>query len=204
MAQKFKGDETELKFEAAGTPALELTSGALDSFYSQGFDCNPFLLMLYDEGRMPFSDRIPRESFVDFIKEALINFNSTGTFDAYIFILKKVFGEASTILFEVPGNGKLSILINASTELEFDAIVHEYEAGEFSLTTSDDDGIVFRGISGIDSEYRLKLLLSELIPTGVFTEFTLSFFALFDFYDDAGDGMTDYLGNQIVFFETGE
>lgn len=209
LTQKFKGDSLELQMETVGASATDFVSAALDQFEAGGFSASDFLLMLYDEGRMPFSNRIPRESFVSFYREALLNFPVTGTFDAYQFILKKVFGDSTEVLFEVPAAGKLEILVNAGSEVEFDAFVTLLQSGAFvdyDLVDSLGNNIVFRGISGIDTEYKLQLLLSELIPAGVFTTFTLSFFRLYVFEGLDGSGAFDVLdsnGDNIVFFEIG-
>ena len=204
MTQKFKGDATELKMEAAAKPAFDLCSVALDSFYDGCYSAEDFLLMLYDEGRMPFSDRVPRDSFVSFITEAIPNFPNTGTFESYLFILKAVFGEESTISFTVPAAGKLQIDVNASTALLFGFQAREFVGAHYDfydMVTDDGDSIVFQSISGIESSAQLNALLNELFPVGIFTEITLSFFTLYDFIDDGGAFMIDNSGNQLVFYE---
>ncbi len=204
IPQKFKGDDTELKYEAAATPAMDLCSTALDAFFAEGYDATPFLLMLFDEGRMPFSDRVPREAFVQFIREALKRFRFTGTFESYIFIIEKIFGEGSGIIFAVPNPGHLTILVNSPATLDFDFIANEYVDGVYvdsEMVDHDGSTLVFQGISGIDSEYELSQLLAELQPAGVFTEVTLAFFALYDFITDDGTLMITHDGDQIVFFE---
>lgn len=207
MVQNFKGDELELNIQAAGTPAFDSCSLALDEFFEGCYESGDFLLSLYDEGRMPFSDRVPRDSFVAFIKQAIPNFPVTGTFDSYLFIIQAVFGAGSGVLFEVPAAGKLNMLINSSTSIDFDFQAREFSNGEynyFDILTSSGDGLGFKGISGIDSEAKLNQLLSELIPAGVFTSITLTFFTLFQWVSTGGDLMVDNLGNQIVFFQLGE
>ncbi len=205
ITQKFKGDDLELRMEAAASPAFDLCSVALDEFLADGYLASPFLLMLYDEGRMPFSDRVPRDSFVEFFKEALERFPFTGTFEAYIFIIQAIFGSGSGILFDVPAPGKIEMLVNASSSLEFQFIAKEFIDGEYVeslIVDSDDNLLQFSGISGIDSEYELKQLLAELIPAGIFPDITLAFFSLFNFIDDDDNSIVDDSGNQIVFIET--
>lgn len=204
ITQKFKGDATELKMEAAAKPAFDACSLGLDQFYDDGYDASPFLLMLYDEGRMPFVDRVPRDSFVEFIREALGRFPFTGTFESYIFILNAIFGEGSGVLFEVPDPGKIEILVNASATIEFELVAKEIVDGEVVLSSMVDhigNMITARGISGIDSEYELSLLLSELIPAGIYPAVTLAFFALYSFVDHDDNSIVDHLNNQIVFIE---
>lgn len=208
--QYFKGDPLELKMDAAGRRAFDITDGALDSYWTNAYTAADFLLMLYDTGRMPFSDRVPREAFVGFIRMMIPNFSVIGTFEAYLFIIQSIFGASSNVLFDVPGPGQLSMIIATPATLEFDWQGQEVGSSgyqSFGMQTSDGYDLQFRGISGIDSEPKLKQLLSELIPLGVFTSITLQFFRLSVFVgqDSVGaqDAIVDHLGNQIVFFETG-
>lgn len=208
MTQKFKGDPVELQMEAAGAPAFDITSAALDQFYEGAYDSTNWIIALYDNGRMPFSERVPRDSFVEFYKNALPSFPKTGTFETYILILTAVFGFGSGIQFTVPGPGKLEILVNAANTIPYGFIFQEFIDGEYVISGCvDHDGshIQFSGISGIDSEAELKQLLSELIPAGVYTEVTLDFFNLFRFIaEDSGTeySIVDSDNNQIVFIET--
>lgn len=205
MTQKFKGDAIELQMEAAGSPAFDSCDLALDEFFENCYDASDFLLALYDSGRMPFSDRVPRDSFVDFIRNALPNFPVTGSYESYIFIVNAIFGAGSGIYFDPPVAGKLSMLVNAAASLEFGAVAREFSGvayDYFDLITMDGDGLQFRGVSGIDSEPKLKALLAELIPGGISPTITLDFFALYSFEASTVELIIDHLGNQIVFFET--
>lgn len=211
MTQNFKGDATELKYQAAGEPAFELTRVSLHEFFQGCFDCDEFLLMLYDSGRMPFSSRVPREAFVSFIRQALPDFPKTGTFEVYIFMIKALFGDTATIQFTVPAAGKLEIEVNApGSSLAFDWVAKEIAGGATILTdmvTSYDEEFLFNGISGIESEAQLQILLQELQPLGIYTTLALTFFQLFQFvadYDGTGTPLytiLDSFGNEIVFYE---
>jgi hypothetical protein len=206
MTQYFKGDETEIKMHDAAAPAFDLCDAALEAFYSGAYTANDFLLSLYDQGRMPFSARVPRAAFVDFYKQALVNFPVTGTFEAYIFIIRSIFGETTEIQFEVPAAGKLNILVDAAASTEFGWQVKEYSGGEYvysDMVTLDDQELQFRGISGIENEAQLNALLSELIPAGIFPTVTFQVFDISNFVDFDGESILDYLDNEIVFFETG-
>lgn len=207
MTQSFKGDLVESQIGEAGSPPFDSCSLALDEFFAGGYEATDFLLAQYDAGRMPFSDRVPRETFVAFFKEALLNFETIGSFESYLFIVKAIFGAQSDILFSIPTvAGQISMLVSASSSLEFDFQAREFVDGgaDFSdMTTMDGDGIQFRGVSGIDSEAKLKALLSEIIPGGLSPHITLGFFTLSSFASSADELIIDHLGNQIVFFETG-
>jgi hypothetical protein len=205
--QKFKGDSFELQMEEAAKPAFDFTGSQLDAFFAGCYEAGDWLLALYDSGRMPFSSRVPRASFVSFFKEALARFPSTGTFESYLFILEAIFGEGTQVLFDVPAAGKLEILVNAAAALEFDltgaVLLPDGSKQSFQLVDSDGDQILARGISGIDSEAALNQLLAEIIPLGIFPDVALVYFTLsvFEALDGGTYEVVDHLGNQIVFFE---
>jgi hypothetical protein len=205
MTQKFKGDTTELKMEAAAGPAFDLTSTALDEYFDGAYDSDPFLLMLYDSGRMPFSDRVPRDTFPAFMRQAVPNFPYTGTFDSYLFILNAVFGDGSLIYFEVLGNGKIHIQVNASSAVAEDAIFRD-SSGDSDFADDLGNTIIFYSILGITTEYRLRQLLAEMIPAGLYPVVELAFFSIDRFIvEDLGVDyeVVDHAGNSIVFL-TGE
>jgi hypothetical protein len=205
ITQKFKGDPIELQMEAVAKPAFVLCSASLSDFAATGYLASPFLLMLYDSGRMPFSDRVPRDAFVTFFKEALGRFPFTGTFESYLFILKAVFGEGSGILFAVPAPGQISITVSAEKTFTFDFIATEFDGTDFvdtALIDQDGKTLAFSGALGIDSAYKLSQFLSELIPAGIFPSLALTFFTLSEFIDSGGNVVGDSAQNQIVFIET--
>ena len=205
MVQYFKGDESELKMYNAGLPAFESVIQSLDQYYLNAYSASNFLLMLYDSGRMPFADRVPRETFVAFILQAIPNFPSTGTFESYIFILKSIFGDATEVLFEVPAPGKLNILVDAESSLFFNWIAREFIDGlyvESNLVTQSGDQLELTGVSGIESQAQLISLLTEIIPQGIFTDIDLQVFDIYDWITlDGLDTIVDKDGNKIVFFE---
>lgn len=209
MTQKFKGDSTETLFEEAGRGALDTCSAALSEYYAGAYTAGEFLLMLYDAGRMPFSDRVPRDSFLLFIKQAIPNFPFTGTFDSYLFILEAIFGAGTDVLFELTDPGKIGITVNAADTVLFEFIGREFVDGayvNFELIDDSGDAFVFTGISGIDSQAELEQLLAELIPVGIVADITLTYFDVSPFiaeYEpDEFYSVVDHLDNQLVFFET--
>jgi hypothetical protein len=206
--QYFKGDATEMKFDEAGKPAMDVCGVALSQYYNQAYDAETFLLMLYDEGRMPFGSKIPRDAFVSFIRQAIPNFPRTGTFQMLIFLIKEIFGEVTEVLFTVPAPGRLQIEINAAAVIEFNAIHHKVingieEVG--NIVDADGNLLTFVGISGIDTEYDFNQVFSEIFPAGIVPEITLGFFTLYNWVADDGAGgldqMVSHLGDNLVFYE---
>jgi hypothetical protein len=206
MSEKFKGDDTELKMVACAEPAFAQTSQSLDEFYEGCYEASPFLLMLYEENRVPFSERVKRDAFVEFIKEVLRRFPVIGTYEAYLFILRAIFGELSDITFTVPAAGKLQIDVNATSSLEFDFIGRDALGNTFNMTTQDGLTLGFRGVSGIETEYELELLFSEIMPAGITPDITLTFFVRHVFIGEDGIGefyVTTSDGDRILFTEVG-
>ncbi len=204
MTQNFKGDTTEVKMKAVGDPLLDLTNASLNEFNEKGFDASPFILAMYDDGRMPFSERVNRDSFVEFVKQAFETFPFSGTFEVYLSILKSLFGEESEIRFEVPDPGVLAIDIEAIPNSEFQFIGREFIGGVFEffdMVDSDGDSLIFRGFTGIDNEYELDLLFSEIMPAGIVPDITLGFFEISDWEDDGGDLIVDDSDFGIIFVE---
>lgn len=209
MTQKFKGDQNELKIEEAARPAFDAVSHDLDDFFLDAHDTADFFLMLYDEGRVPFSNRVPREDFVTFIRQVLPNFIVTGTFEMYLFLIKELFGESSGVFFEVTDPGKLTIVINAANALESELVYWDFVDGAVitdELITDDGSTLVARSISGIDTEYKIKQIFSEIIPAGIVPDVSLSFFTLYDWVaEEEEDGLSDLVdeqGNNLVLYET--
>jgi hypothetical protein len=205
----FKGDAVELKMKGVGDPLFDLTDLALNDFYANGFQSSQFLLMLYDEGRMPFSNRIDRDAFVDFFTQMLDLFPFTGTFDTYIFVLTALFGSEVQIVFDVPDPGKLSIDILAISAVEYEFIARELVGSEYEFhNVIDDVGnfLVFRSLPGISDEYSLNLLFSEIIPAGISPEISLNFYSIYSFVAEESSTFYDMvtsIGDQIIFFEIG-
>ncbi len=105
--------------------------------------------------------------------------------------------------------GKLAIDITAADSVEFEFVGREFEDGVFSIfNIVDYDGslLIFRGIPGIQSEYDLELLFSEIIPAGIFPDTSLSFYTRYDFVaeeDSVLYQVIDNNGHQIIFYEVG-
>lgn len=206
LTEKFKGDDTELKFDATFAAVFDQTSVAKDQFLSQGFDASPFILMLYGERRIPFSERVKQEAFVEFYKEVLKRFPFVGTFDSYIFILTAIFGAASEITFDVTGPGVLEIDVNADSTLVFDFIGRDELGDTFEMIDDVGNILEFRGLAGIETVAELELLFSEIMPAGISPHISLSFYSKYIFIGEDGVGefeVLDNLGNNIVFTELG-
>jgi hypothetical protein len=204
--EKFKGDPTELKFDNAGRPAMDLIGRDLDDFFNGCYEANPFLLQLYDDRRIPFADRIKREAFLAFIKELFSRYGFVGNVDTHLFVLRAIFGELSEIFFSLPNPGHLELDINATSSLEIEFMGRDLSNDFFNITDHLGNDLMFRALPGIETSAQLALLFSEIMPAGVYYDISLTFFTRYDFVaEEGGDffDVVDHEGNQIVFVEVG-
>jgi hypothetical protein len=207
--QYFKGDATEIKYYQSGSDIMDLQAGFLDEFFEGAFDNAVFLLMLYDEGRMPFSDRIPREAFISFLIECIANVNFIGSYESYIFLITRIFGAGSSVFFEETAPGVLTLTASATNTIDYDFVVREVIDGEYvvsELVTELDEQLIFAGFPGIESEAELNQLLSEFVPAGIYPDITLIIFSTSLFLVEESSVQStiiDELNNDIIFFELG-
>ena len=207
--QYFKGDAIERKVDQATVPIMDIISLARDQFSDDALEAESFLLMLYDEGRMPFSDRIPRAAFISFLKECIANASFIGTFESYIFLIKSIFGEESSVFFEQVTPGVLTMTASSSNSVSFDFVARETSGGAyefFEIITHAGENIEFAGFPGIESEAELGRLIAEFVPAGIFADITLVLFSTSLFLVETGDGdftIVDDQNNDIIFFELG-
>lgn len=207
--QYFKGTAEELKIDAAAAPIFNLLSLDKDHFRDGAFDAIDFLLMLYDEGRMPFSDRIPREAFVAFLLEAIANATFIGSHESYIFLVDRIFGAGSSVFFDpAHAPGVLKMQVSASSSVGYTFLAREFNGTSydtFEIITAAGEELEFSGLPGIESESELVSLLSEFVPAGIYPDITLIIFATSLFAVDDGGYFTlvDDENNDIIFFEIG-
>lgn len=176
--QNFKGDELELKVDSVFEPIMTLLSGEKSEFYTDAYEAPVLGDMIYDTGRSPLSNAIKREIFRDAFKEIFEAFVQVGTFEAYLTVFQKIFGNDVDVQFTVPAAGKLNIDITAEGVELSRFIAREIVDNAFSypeIETQDGiDNIVFQSIKGFTSEYDLEQMLFEMVPAGVFTTITLT------------------------------
>ncbi len=176
--QNFKGDETELKFRNSAEPVLSDLSLAKDDFYEGCFETAPLGDIIHESNRSPLTNAVKKEIFRLAFKEIFDAFIQVGTFEAYITVFKKIFGDSSTVTFTVPAAGKLNISIEATEIVLSDFISRTIEdnAYEFDeIVDYDLDNIAFQSIQGFATQYELEQMLFEMVPAGIFTDIDLTF-----------------------------
>jgi hypothetical protein len=176
--QNFKGsDEIEKQFEDSAAPVLDAIGLGIDDFYDDAFQSQPLGDVIHDSGRAPLTNAIKKEIFRIAFKEIFDAFIKVGTFEAYLTVFKKIFGDNVDVQFAVPAPGKLNIDIEA-TDINLSEFVARYISENTYLFDSiiDDEGdfIVFQTIKGFETQYELERMLFEMVPGGIYTEITLT------------------------------
>lgn len=175
--QFFKGDDDELKYYNSGSPVLEIFSSDKDDFLQGYSETEPLGALIFDSGRSPLSNAINREIFKTSFKQLFQSFVEVGTFEAYIAVFKKIFGDEATVEFTVPAAGKLNIDITADGIELSNFVARSISNNNYiydNVVDDEDDQIVFQTIKGFQSQYELEQMLFEMVPGGVFTDITLT------------------------------
>lgn len=175
--QYFKGDETEQKIDQAADGLLSVLSAAKDDFYTGAYECAPLGDMIYDSGRSPLSNAIAKVIFRESFKEIFEAFVKVGTFEAYLTVFRKIFGEDVTVEFTLPAAGKLQINIEASVVELSDFVARSIVDNEYvfdEVIDDVDDNIAFQTVKGFTSQYELEQMLFEMVPAGIYTEISLT------------------------------
>lgn len=174
--QFFKGDELEQKFYNVGEPELASRSLQKTEFFNDAYACAILGELLFDEERSPLSNAIKREIFRISFSELTEAFVNGGTFEAYITVFEKIFGEEVVVEFTIPNPGELQIDITAAG-IEISNLVTRYiqnNAYVFDTIIDDEgDNIVLQTVKGFESQYELEQMLYELVPAGVYTVINL-------------------------------
>lgn len=177
MRQFFKGDDLEQKFFNAGDPIIANLSAQKSEFFEQAFATMTLGDLLFDTGRAPLANAIPRAVFRESFSTIFDAFLVGGSFESYLTVFRSVFGNDVTVTFTVPGPGKLNIDVEASGLQTSFFRVREIvnEAYVFStLKDRDADSIMFRTVKGLESQAELERMLFEMVPAGIYTQITLT------------------------------
>lgn len=209
MTQYFKGDTTEKKMAAVFDGIDSVISESKDDFFENFQTSKPFILSLYDINAVPFTSLVPRDIYYDFIYELLERYPVTGTFDFYLAILLRIFGDRASIFFTVSSPGKLDIEVVGSSDIESELLFSEFNFDTFSsetgeLITHAGDVMTAVGFPGISTQYQLNQIISQIIPAGISPTITLTFAGIYDFIADTSTGTHEMVDDdeiRIIFIE---
>lgn len=175
--QYYKGDELEIKMDAAGAKAMDQIKLQRDLFYSQAYETSALGDLIYDNKLAPLTNAITREIFRDAFKEIFDAFIAVGTFEAYLTVFRKIFGPDVDVTFTVPAPGKLNIDIIATGFELYDFIYREIQDNNYvydEVIDENDDIIAFQLLKGFQTQEEVEQMLFEMVPAGIYTEITLS------------------------------
>jgi hypothetical protein len=175
--QNFKGDALELQMEAVVEPIIEQVGIQKDSFYNEAYEAAPLGDLLWTSQRSPLANAILQDIFRNAFKQIFDAFVEAGSFESYLIVFRKVFGDDVIVEFTVPAPGKLEIDIEA-TGVEISQFVSRYiEDNEYFFDHIVDDvgdNICFRTVKGFETQYELEQMLFEMVPGGIFTTISLT------------------------------
>lgn len=141
--QNYKGDATELKMIACAQSVFAAVSAERDAFFAGAYDAGPLGDILWTDKLAPLTNAIKKEYFRTSFQTIFETFVVGGTFESYVEIFKKIFGDQVGVNFTVPAPGKL----------EIDIIVAGYS--ESNLVTQDGDEIITQ-TGGFNIEVKTK------------------------------------------------
>jgi hypothetical protein len=177
MAQYYKGDATEIKFFDSLNPTAGLLSANLDEFEANAFTCFVLGELIFDNKIGPLTNAIPRSIYRECFQQLFDSFVVGGTFESYIEVFKRIFGDDVVIDFTVPDPGKLIIDIEATgivlspwvaKLIVDDAFVYD------NIVDDEADNIVFQSIKGFETQSEVETMLFQMVSAGIYTEITLT------------------------------
>lgn len=175
--QFYKGDEKELKiFNSANGVLANLETGK-EELFDNAFRAYPLGDVLYDSGRAPLENAIPREIFRESFATIFSSFLEAGSFESYLEVFRNIFGADVDVTFEVPGPGKLNIDIVAAGLAIFDLIGRSIQDDVYvidEIVDREGNNLVGQSLKGFETEYELEQMLFEMVPDGIFTQISLT------------------------------
>jgi hypothetical protein len=178
MTQAFKpNDLLEQRMVSVASGLLGAKSLSLTEFFEQAYEAFPFGAMIYDEGRSPLSNAIPRNIFLEAFSQIFEAFTVAGSFESYLFVFQRIFGETVDVEFDVPAAGKLNITIVADGIILSDLVERRIVNNEYvfsEIIDDEGDNISLQTIKGFQSQYELEQMLFEMVPAGIYTEINLT------------------------------
>jgi hypothetical protein len=173
----FKGDDLEKKYDNSAAPTLTAFSLSKDQFNTGAYESAPLGELIYDTGRSPLANAIDRDIFRLAFKQIFEAFIVAGTFESYLTVFRKIFGENVDVTFAVPAAGKLNITIVAEGVEQSYFVARRVSNNVYVNDEVVDElanNIVLQTIKGFQSQYELEQMLFEMVPAGVFTTISLT------------------------------
>lgn len=178
MTQYYKGDENEQKMYLSINAICQIISNSLTECFDGIYESVPMGQFIYDNKLVPLTNAIKRDVFASAFSEIFDAWQTAGTFESYLLVFRKIFGENVDVEFTVPDPGKLQIEIDISssgTELS-PWVAREIVDNSYVFHNVVDDvgdQIVFQTQLGVQSQSELEKILFTMVPNGIWTEISL-------------------------------
>ncbi len=175
--QAFKGNDTlEARVTAALIDMLEVVDGVRDQFFDNAYTAQPLGDVLAATGE-PIASAIPLEVFRASFPEIHQLYTRPGTFEFYLELFRKIWGESVTVEFTVSAPGKLKIEIDALSiqlNLALARVIEENVYVNYEIVDEDGDNLIFQGTQGLQTLRQAQSIINELCPAGIWREVVLS------------------------------
>lgn len=170
--QNFNGDSLELKFCGSFDLVFKDMRTALLALLEKSYGDKALGYTLYDAPATPLNSVFERDVFALYYDAIFKSFPYAGSFESYIFILKKLFGEQAGITFEILAPAAIRIEIASDKNTWFKWI----ESIIQKIKISDDNGniIHFRRALQMTDHYKVRSILNIFKNPGVYIEFNIS------------------------------
>lgn len=176
--QYFKDtDEKEKKFALCFSPILEDINRSLDQFHDGAYTCFKLGEVLLALKRSPMVGVVSDETFIQSFAAIHQFFTRPGTFEFYLEVFRKIWGDDVEVEFTIPEPGKLEIAIDALSASEDFAMARYIVDNQYffdELIDHEGDNLIFQTTQGIKTQAETDALLRELHPVGVWVEATLT------------------------------
>lgn len=177
MTQFFKGDATELKYYQSAQPTIDSFTSQKQNFFDEAYAGFVLGELMFDNDLSPLANAIPRTIFRETFDVVFDAFIVSGTFESYLTVFRKIFGDDVGVVFTVPAPGKLMIDITATGVVLVNFVARTVVSNAYVYDQMVDelaDNILFQSVKGFESQYELEQMLFELVPAGIYTEITLT------------------------------
>lgn len=177
MIQYFKrNDDLEKKVADCFDPILTSLSLERTDFYDGANAAQPLGEVLKNLKRDPMVGVISDEVYVTSFSAIHELFTRPGTFEFYLQLFRKIWGDSVDVEFTVPSPGVLNINIEAVEAISYRFIARRIVDNAYIYEPVIDDvgdNIVFQGTIGLKTQAEVDLLMKEISPANIFTTATL-------------------------------
>jgi hypothetical protein len=176
--EKFKpNDPIEDKFINVARATFNSAIAQRVLFFEKAYASFPLGDILINTKRAPLTNAIKQDIFREAFKEIFEAFISGGTFESYLTVFRRIFGESVSVEFVVPDPGKLEINIESDGVLLSDFVARYIEDNAYvfdEIVDDEEDNIVFQTVKGFETQYELEQMLFEMVPGGIYTQISLT------------------------------